>query len=79
MIDGKSLEDTPGQICTQYGLMDHINLGRSTLVREQEEGCLCFFVFHTTFSVFGDVAKSHQAEIVRHLNHNYLGDTKYQF
>ena len=49
MIDGEFLEKAPGKICTQYGLMDHIHLWRSTLVREPEEGCLCFFVFRTTF------------------------------
>ena len=76
MIDGKLPEDAPGQIYTQYRLMDHINLGRSTLVREQEEGCLCLFVFHITFLVFGAVQKLHQAELVRHRNHNNLGDTK---
>ena len=54
MIEGKSTEDVSGQICAQYGLMDHINLGRSTPVREQKEGWFCFFVFHTTFFVFGD-------------------------
>ena len=79
MIDGESLEKAPGQICTQYGLMDHINLLRSTPVREPEEGCLCLFVFHTTFLVFGDVEKSHTTELVRRLNTNYLGDTKYHF
>ena len=54
MINGESLEKAPGQICTQYGLMDHIDLRRSTPVREPEEGYLCLFVFHTTFLVFGD-------------------------
>jgi hypothetical protein len=79
MIDGELLETAPGQICTQYGLMDHINLWRSTPVREGEEGCLCLFVFHTTFLVFGDVKKSHTTELLRRLNNNYLGDTKYIF
>ena len=54
MIDGISTEDASGQICAQYGSMDHIDLGRSTPVRKREEGYLCFFVFHTTFFVFGD-------------------------
>ena len=55
MVDGESLEKVPGQICAQYGLMDHIDLQQSTPVREPEEGCLCFFVVHTTFLVFGGV------------------------
>ena len=80
---GIRLEKAPGQICTQYGLMDHINLPRSTPVREPEEGCLCLFVFvcvfGTTFLVFGDVEKSHTTELVRRQNTNYLGDTKYYF
>ena len=76
MIDGEPLEKAPGQICTQYGLKDHIDLWRSTPVRKPEEGCLCFFVFRTTFLVFGDVEKSHQTELVRRQNTNYLGDTK---
>jgi hypothetical protein len=59
MIDGESLEKAPGQICTQYGLMDHIDHWQSTRVREGEEGCLCLVVFHTFFLVFGDVEKSH--------------------
>jgi hypothetical protein len=75
MIDRKSPEDALGQICAQYGLMDHIDLGWSTPVREQEEDCLCFFVFHTTFLVFDDVEKSHQTELVRRMNNNYVGDT----
>ena len=79
MIDGKATEDVSGQICAQYGLMDHIDLGRSTLVRKREEGCLCFFVFHTTLLVFGVAEKSHQTELLRHLNTYYLGDTKYHF
>ncbi len=58
MIDGKSPEDAPGQICAQYGLMDHIDLGRSARVRKREDGCLCFFVCHTNFLVFG-VAENH--------------------
>ena len=77
MIDGKSTEDALGQICAQYGLMDHIDLGRSTPIREKEEGCLYFFMFHTTFLVFGDMEKSHQTELVRRLNTNYSGGTKY--
>jgi hypothetical protein len=36
-------------------------------------------VDQTTFLVFGDMAKSHQDELVRRLNHNYFGDTKYHF
>ena len=79
MIDGESLEKAPGQICTQYKLMDHIDLPRSTPVREPEEGCLYLFVFHTTFLVNVDVEKSHTTDLVRHLNTNYLGDTKYHF
>ena len=42
MIDEKLPEDAPGQICAQYGLMDHINLGQSAPLREREESCLCF-------------------------------------
>jgi len=45
MIDGKSTEDAPGQICAQYGLMDHIDLGRSApSEREKRVVCvsLCF-------------------------------------
>ena len=71
MIDGKSTEDASGQICAQYGLMDHIDLGQSAPVRKREDGCLYFFVFHTTFLVFGVVGKSHQTELVRRLNTNY--------
>ena len=71
MIDGKSPEGAIGQICAQHGLMDHINLGRSTPVRKIEDGCLCFFVFHTTFLVFGVVEKSHKTELVRRLNTIY--------
>ena len=74
IIDGGSQENATDQICTQYGLMDHINLRRSTPVREPEEGCLCFSVFHTTFLEFGVVEKSHQTELVRRMNSNYLGD-----
>ncbi len=58
MIDGKSLENAPGQIFTQHGLMDHIDLGRLTPVRKREDRCLCFFVCHTNFLVFG-VAENH--------------------
>ena len=79
MIDGKSMENVSGQLCAQYGLIDHIDLGRSTPVREQEEGCLCLFVFHTTFLVFVDMEKSHTTELVRRLITNYLRDTKYHF
>ena len=79
MIDGESLEKVPGQIRTQYELMDRINLWRSTPVREGEEGCLCLFVFHTTFLVFVDMEKSHTTELVRRLITNYLRDTKYHF
>ena len=71
MIDGKSTEDASGQICAQYGAMDHIDLEWSTQVRKREEGCVCFFVFHTTFWVLGVVEKSHQSELVRRLNTNY--------
>ena len=46
-IDGEAMEDAPGQIWAQYGLMDHTDLGRSTPGREGEEGCLCFVVFPT--------------------------------
>ena len=79
MIDGKSTKDASVQICAQYGSMDPIYLGRSALVRKIEEGCLCFFVFHTNFLVFGVVEKSHQTELMRCLNTNFLGDTKYTF
>ena len=79
MIDGKSTEDASGQIYAQYGSMDHIDLGRSAPVRKREEGCFCSFVFHIAFLVFGVVEKSHQTELVRRLNTNYLGDTKYTF
>ncbi len=58
MIDGKSPENAPGQICAQYGLMDHIDLGRSAPVRKREDGCLYLFVCHTNFLVFG-VAENH--------------------
>ncbi len=58
MIDGKMPEDAPGQICAQYGLMDHIDLGRLAPVRKREDSWLCFFVCHTTFLVFG-VAEIH--------------------
>ena len=51
MIDGKSPENAPAQICAQYGLMDHIDLGRSAPVRNREDSCLCFFVFRTTFLI----------------------------
>ena len=54
MIDGQSLEKALGQIHTQYGLMDHIDLPRSTPVREPEESCLCLVVFCTNFLAFGD-------------------------
>ena len=79
MIDEKSTEDVSGQMCAQYGLMDHIDLGRSAQDKKREGGCLCLFVFHTIFLVFGVVEKSHQTELVRHLNTNCLGDTKYTF
>jgi hypothetical protein len=79
MIDGKSTVDASGQICAQYGSMDHIDIGRSAPVRKREEGCLCFVMFHTTFLVCGIVEKSHQDELVRRLNTNYLGDTRYTF
>ena len=79
MIDGKSTEEASSQICAQYGSMDHIDLGGSAPVRKREEGCLCFFVFHTTFLVFGVVEKLHQTELVRRLNTNYLGKAKYTF
>ena len=71
--------DASGQICSQYGSMDHIDLGGSAPVRKREEVCLCLFVFHTTFLVFGVVEKSHQDELVRRLNTNYLGDIRYTF
>ena len=70
MIDGKFPEDAPGQICAQYGLMDHIDLGQSAPVRKREDSCLCSFVFHTTFLVFGVVGKSNQTELVRFMNMN---------
>ena len=70
MIDGKLTEDAPGQICAQYGLMDHIDLGWSAPVRKREDSCLCFFVFHTSFLVFAVVEKSHKTELVRCLNTN---------
>ena len=70
MVDGISTEDASGEICAQYGLMYHINLGRSAPVRKREDSCLCFFVFHTTFLVFGVVEKSHKTELVRCLNTN---------
>ena len=54
MFDGEPLEKAPGQICTQYGFMYHIDLWKSTPVREREDGALCLVVFHTTFLVFGD-------------------------
>jgi hypothetical protein len=79
MIDGISTEDASGQICAQYGSMDHIDLGRSAPDRKREGGCLCLFVFHTTFLVFGVVEKSHPTELVRSMNTNYLGDTKHSF
>jgi hypothetical protein len=59
MIDGISTEDAPGEICAQYGLMERIDLGRSVPVRKREDGCLCFFVPHTTFLVFGVAEKLH--------------------
>ena len=65
------MEDVSGQICAQYGLMEYIDLGRSATVRKREGGCLCLFVFHTKFLVFGVVEKSHQTELVRRLNTNY--------
>jgi len=58
MIYGKLPENAPGKIFTQHGLMDHIDLGRSAPVRKREDGCLCFFVCHTNFLVFG-VAEKH--------------------
>ena len=70
MVDGISTEDASGEICAQYGLMDHIDLGRSAPVRKREEGCLCFFVFNTTFLVFGVVGKSNKTELVRCMNTN---------
>jgi hypothetical protein len=57
-IDGKSPENALGRICTQHGSTDHIDPGQSTLVRRREDGCLCFFVRHTNFLVFG-VAEKH--------------------
>ena len=57
MIDGISMEDAPGEICAQYGLMDRIYIGRSATVRKREDSCLCFFVPHTTFLVFGVAEK----------------------
>ena len=68
MVDGISKEDASGEICAQYGLIDHIDVGRSAPVRNREDSCLCLFVFHTTFLVFGAVGKSHQTELVRCLN-----------
>jgi len=59
MIDGKLPENVPGEIYAQYGLMDHIDLGRSAPVRKREDGWLCFFVCQTNFLVFG-VAESHK-------------------
>ena len=35
MMDGKLPEDATGQICAQYGLMDHIDPGRSAPVRKE--------------------------------------------
>ena len=70
MVDGISTEDAPGEICAKYGLMDHIDLVRSALVRKREEGFLCFFVFHTTFLVFNVVGKSNKTELVRCMNTN---------
>ena len=70
MVDGISTEDESGEICAQYGLMDHIDLRRSAPVRKREHSCLCFFVFHSTFFVFGDVGKSNQTELVRCMNTN---------
>ena len=70
MVDGISKEDASGEICAQYGLMDHIDLRRSAPVRKREDSCLCFFVFHTTFLVFGVVGKSNQTELVRCMNTN---------
>jgi len=58
MIDGKLPENAPGQICAQYGLMDHIDLRRSAPVRKRGDSSLCFFVSQTTFLVFG-VAENH--------------------
>ena len=58
MVDGISMEEASGKICEHYGLMDHIDLGRSAPVRKREDGCLCFFVCHTNFLVFG-VAEKH--------------------
>jgi len=70
MVDGISMEDASGEICAQYGLMDHIDLGRSAPVRKREDSCLCFFVFHATFLVFGVIGKSNQTELVRCMNTN---------
>ena len=42
MIDGISTEDAPGEICAEYGLMDHIDLGQSAPVRKREDSCLSF-------------------------------------
>ena len=79
MIDWISTEDVSGQICAQYGLMDHIDFGWSAPDIKREGVCLCLFVFHTTFLVFCVVEKSHQTELVRRLNTNYLGDKKHSF
>ena len=73
------MEDASDQIYAQYGSMDHIDLGRSAPVRKREDGYLCFDVFHTTFLVFGVVEKSHQDELLRCLNNNYLGGIRYTF
>ena len=62
MIDGISTEDAPGKIRAQNGLMDHIDLGRSAPIRKREDSCLCFFVPHTTFLVFGVAEKLHKTE-----------------
>ena len=58
MIDEKSPENAPGQICANYGLMDHIDLGRLAPVRKREDGCLCLFVYRTNLLVSG-VAENH--------------------
>ena len=70
MVDGISTEDASGEICAQHGLTDHIDLGRSAPVRKREDSCLCLFVFHTTFLVFGVVGKSNKTELVRCMNTN---------